>query len=176
MKSSGGGHAALEDIYNDRLKETGKTGADAWIGFGSIHLVWELGKRIGKPNSLIYWAWKNQVPVCIPNHDGSIGAQLFMFRQSIEIFTSTQYLMNRSCPNLTWDVDQRTDGRWNIETSRHLVESIPRWSRCCCLHYHGSGARWKPLRHSITRSRAGVRCVQKRRTCALKVMQVSYFL
>ena len=36
----------LEDIYNDRLKETGKTGADAWIGFGSIHLVWELGKRI----------------------------------------------------------------------------------------------------------------------------------
>ncbi|MEC7484295.1 MAG: deoxyhypusine synthase family protein, partial [Candidatus Thermoplasmatota archaeon] len=30
---------ALEDIYNDRLKETGKTGADAWIGFGSIHLV-----------------------------------------------------------------------------------------------------------------------------------------
>ena len=73
---------ALEDIYNDRLKETGKTGADAWIGFGSIHLVWELGKRIGKPDSLIYWAWKNQIPVCIPGiTDGSIGAQLFMFRQ-----------------------------------------------------------------------------------------------
>ena len=67
---------ALEDIYNDRLKETGKTGADAWIGFGSIHLVWELGKRIGKPNSLIYWAWKNQVPVSIPGiTDGSIAAQ-----------------------------------------------------------------------------------------------------
>ena len=29
----------LEDIYTDRLKETGKTGADAWLGFGSIHLV-----------------------------------------------------------------------------------------------------------------------------------------
>ena len=71
---------ALEDIYNDRLKETGKTGADAWLGFGSIHLVWELGRRIGKPNSLIYWAWKNQIPVCIPGiTDGSIGAQLFMF-------------------------------------------------------------------------------------------------
>ena len=45
---------ALEEIYQDRLKETGKTGADAWIGFGSIHLVWELGKRIGTPNSLIF--------------------------------------------------------------------------------------------------------------------------
>ena len=57
---------ALEEIYQDRQKETGLTGADAWIGFGSIHLVWELGKRIGKPDSLIYWAWKNQIPVCIP--------------------------------------------------------------------------------------------------------------
>ena len=37
---------ALEEIYQDRLKETGKTGADAWIGFGSIHLVWELGKQV----------------------------------------------------------------------------------------------------------------------------------
>ena len=44
---------ALEDIYQSRLQETGLTGADAWIGFGSIHLVWELGKRIGKPDSLI---------------------------------------------------------------------------------------------------------------------------
>ena len=44
----------LEEIYNDRLKETGKTGADAWIGFGSIHLVWELGKRIGTPDTFIY--------------------------------------------------------------------------------------------------------------------------
>ena len=32
---------ALEDIYQSRLEETGLTGADAWIGFGSIHLVWE---------------------------------------------------------------------------------------------------------------------------------------
>ena len=72
----------LEDIYNDRLKETGKTGADAWIGFGSIHLVWELGKRIGTPDTFIHWAAKHRIPVCIPGiTDGSIGAQLFMFRQ-----------------------------------------------------------------------------------------------
>ncbi len=96
---------ALEDIYNDRLKETGKTGADAWIGFGSIHLVWELGKRIGKPNSLIYWAWKNQVPVCIPGiTDGSIGAQLFMFRQKHRDFHIDTLADEQVMSDLTWDV------------------------------------------------------------------------
>ena len=52
----------LEEIYNDRLKETGKTGADAWIGFGSIHLVWEFGERIGTPDTFIYWAAKHEIP------------------------------------------------------------------------------------------------------------------
>lgn len=96
---------ALEDIYNDRLKETGKTGADAWLGFGSIHLVWELGKRIGKPNSLIYWAWKNQIPVCIPGiTDGSIGAQLFMFRQKHRDFHIDTLADEQVMSDLTWDV------------------------------------------------------------------------
>ena len=96
---------ALEDIYNDRLKETGKTGADAWIGFGSIHLVWELGKRIGKQDSLIYWAWKNQIPVCIPGiTDGSIGAQLFMFRQKHRDFHIDTLADEQVMSDLTWDV------------------------------------------------------------------------
>ena len=96
---------ALEDIYNDRLKETGKTGADAWIGFGSIHLVWELGKRIGKPDSLIYWAWKNQIPVCIPGiTDGSIGAQLFMFRQKHRDFHIDTLADEQVMSDLTWNV------------------------------------------------------------------------
>ena len=97
---------AIEDIYNDRLKETGKTGADAWIGFGSIHLVWELGKRIGKPDSLIYWAWKNQIPVCIPGiTDGSIGAQLFMFRQKHRDFHIDTLADEQVMSDLTWDVE-----------------------------------------------------------------------
>ncbi len=97
---------ALEEIYQDRLKETGKTGADAWIGFGSIHLVWELGKRIGTPNSLIYWAWKNQIPVCIPGiTDGSIGAQLFMFRQRHRDFHIDTLADEQVMSDLTWDVE-----------------------------------------------------------------------
>ena len=97
---------ALEDIYHSRLRETGLTGADAWIGFGSIHLVWELGKRIGKPDSLIYWAWKNQIPVCIPGiTDGSIGAQLFMFRQKYRDFHIDTLADEQVMSDLTWDVE-----------------------------------------------------------------------
>ena len=97
---------ALEDIYQSRLEETGLTGADAWIGFGSIHLVWELGKRIGKEDSLIYWAWKNKIPVCIPGiTDGSIGAQLFMFRQKYRDFHIDTLADEQVMSDLTWDVE-----------------------------------------------------------------------
>jgi deoxyhypusine synthase len=97
----------LEDIRNDRLKETGKTGADAWIGFGSVHLVWELGKRIGTPDTLIHWAWKNKIPVCIPGiTDGSIGAQLFMFRQKYRDFHIDTLADEQVMSDLTWGVEK----------------------------------------------------------------------
>jgi deoxyhypusine synthase len=96
----------LEDIYNDRLAQTDKTGADAWLGFGSIHLVWELGERIGTPDSLIYWAAKHRIPVCIPGiTDGSIGAQLFMFRQKHRDFHLDTLADEQIMSDLTWDVE-----------------------------------------------------------------------
>lgn len=96
----------LEDIYQDRQKETGLTGADAWVGFGSIHLVWELGRRIGTPDSIIYWAAKHQIPVCIPGiTDGSIGAQLFMFRQKHREFHIDTLADEQVMSDLTWDVE-----------------------------------------------------------------------
>ena len=97
----------LEEIRKDRLAETGKEGADAWLGFGSIHLVWELGKRIGTPDSLIYWAYKNKIPVCIPGiTDGSIGAQLFMFRQKYRDFHIDTLADEQVMSDLTWDVEK----------------------------------------------------------------------
>ena len=97
----------LEEIRTDRIAETGKLGADAWIGFGSIHLVWELGKRIGTPDSLIYWAYKNKIPVCIPGiTDGSIGAQLFMFRQKYRDFHIDTLADEQVMSDMTWDVEK----------------------------------------------------------------------
>jgi len=82
-----------------------KTGADVWLGFGSIHLVWELGERIGTPDSLIYWAAKHRIPVCIPGiTDGSIGAQLFMFRQKHRDFHLDTLADEQIMSDLTWDV------------------------------------------------------------------------
>ena len=49
-------------------------------------LIWEFGKRLeneesGK-DSIIYWAWKNQIPIYVPGiTDGAFGSQLWMYYQ-----------------------------------------------------------------------------------------------
>jgi deoxyhypusine synthase len=93
----------LEDIKMERMKSTGKEGADLWTGFGTAELVWELGNRIGTEDSLIYWAAKNKIPVIIPGiTDGSIGAQLFMFRQNNPEFTIDIMADEQLLSDLTW--------------------------------------------------------------------------
>lgn len=97
---------ALEDIYKERTAASDKTGADVWLGFGSVHLVWALGERIGTPDTLIYWAAKHRIPVCIPGiTDGSIGAQLFMFRQKHRDFHLDTLADEQIMSDLTWDVE-----------------------------------------------------------------------
>jgi deoxyhypusine synthase len=47
-------------------------------------LIWEFGRRLenetnGK-DSIIYWAWKNKIPIFIPGiTDGAFGSQLWMY-------------------------------------------------------------------------------------------------
>ncbi len=51
----------------------------------SVHeLVWAIGEQISKlknkEESILYWCWKNQIPVFIPGPlDGAFGAQLWTF-------------------------------------------------------------------------------------------------
>ncbi len=54
-------------------------------------LIWAIGEQLEleqkKEESIIYWAWKNQIPIFIPGiTDGSIGAQLWMFYQAHKDF------------------------------------------------------------------------------------------
>ena len=54
-------------------------------------LIWEVGKRLEneekKENSIIYWAYKNKIPVFVPGiTDGAFGFQLFMFWQDHKEF------------------------------------------------------------------------------------------
>lgn len=55
-------------------------------------LIWEFGKRISKEkkgkDSIIYWSWKNKIPIFIPGiTDGAFGSHLWMFYQDHRDFT-----------------------------------------------------------------------------------------
>lgn len=65
-------------------------------------LVWAIGERLRRERrrneSLIYWAWRNKIPVFIPGiMDGAVGSQLWLFWQQhrdfrIDLFLDEQRL------------------------------------------------------------------------------------
>ncbi|MCX6661127.1 MAG: deoxyhypusine synthase [Euryarchaeota archaeon] len=55
-------------------------------------LIWEFGKRLEKEkngkDSILYWAWKNKIPLFVPGiMDGAFGSQLWMYYQEHRNFT-----------------------------------------------------------------------------------------
>ena len=65
-------------------------------------IIWEFGKYLEKEkngkDSIIYWAWKNNIPIFVPGiTDGAFGSQLWMFYQDhrdfkIDLFKDEQEL------------------------------------------------------------------------------------
>ncbi|OYT41168.1 MAG: deoxyhypusine synthase [Candidatus Altiarchaeales archaeon ex4484_43] len=63
---------------------------------------WEIGKRLerekNKESSIVYWSWKNKIPIFIPGiMDGAVGSQLWFFWQGnrdlkIDLFLDEQRL------------------------------------------------------------------------------------
>lgn len=81
--------------------------ADGKTELGSYEIIWELGKFIsGEPKaeeSIIYWCWKNKIPVIVPGlTDGSVGYQIWQFSQDhafkINLLRDEQLLSDR-----TWE-------------------------------------------------------------------------
>jgi len=61
----------LEEIYRGGIRE-----------ISTKELCWEMGKRM-KRSSILYWAWKNRIPVYVPGIlDGAFGSQLWLFWQT----------------------------------------------------------------------------------------------
>jgi deoxyhypusine synthase len=68
----------------------------------TYELVWEIGKRLEKEknreDSIIYWAYKNRIPIFIPGiMDGAVGSQLWLFWQThrdlkVNLFVDEQKL------------------------------------------------------------------------------------
>lgn len=55
-------------------------------------LIWEFGKNLEKEKnreeSIIYWAWKNQIPIYVPGvTDGAFGSQIWLYYQNHRDFT-----------------------------------------------------------------------------------------
>ena len=83
----------LEDIYNEGKKE-----------LATYELCWEIGKRIDNENSLLYWAYKNKIPVIVPGiTDGAVGYQIWLFSQKHPDF-KINVLKDESLLNsIVWD-------------------------------------------------------------------------
>ncbi len=48
--------------------------------WSTYELIWELGKFINKKDSILYWAYKNKIPIIVPGiTDGAVGSQLWTF-------------------------------------------------------------------------------------------------
>lgn len=65
----------LNDIYENSNKKI----------FSTYEIIWEIGKRLekyeNKEDSIIYWSYKNKIPIIVPGiTDGAIGTNILMFK------------------------------------------------------------------------------------------------
>ncbi|MBI2675517.1 MAG: deoxyhypusine synthase [Candidatus Aenigmarchaeota archaeon] len=84
----------LEDIYKSGKRD-----------LAAYELVWEIGKRLekekNKEHSIIWWCWKNQIPVIVPGiTDGAFGLQLALFMQDhsdfrVDVFRDEKFLIGK---------------------------------------------------------------------------------
>ena len=78
----------LEEKMQPILAELYKT-KPKW---STKEIVWEFGKKLinekNREGSIVYWAWKNKIPVFIPGiTDGAFGSQIWMYYQQHRDFT-----------------------------------------------------------------------------------------
>ena len=71
-------------------------------------LIWEFGRRLEKEkngkDSLLYWAWKNHVPLFVPGiMDGAFGSQLWMYYQEHRNFTIDLFKDEQDLSDIVFD-------------------------------------------------------------------------
>ena len=99
----------IEEKIRNWLKEIYETGIRE---ISSYELIWEIGKRIGNENSILYWAYKNKIPVIIPGiFDGAVGYQIWQFWQDHKDFVI----------NLAKDEQLLSDTVWNAKKTGALI-------------------------------------------------------
>jgi deoxyhypusine synthase len=70
----------------------------------TYEFAWELGKRIKNKSSILYWAWKNKIPVIIPGiTDGAVGYQFWQFWQEHKNFKIDEMKDEQLLSDLVWN-------------------------------------------------------------------------
>ncbi len=68
-------------IIEDKIKEFFKDIVRDKSCISTHELCWEIGKNLGE-DSILYWAWKNKIPVIVPGiTDGSVGYNIWELAQ-----------------------------------------------------------------------------------------------
>lgn len=95
----------LEEKMQPILGELYKT-KQKW---STKELIWEFGKQLeqernGK-DSIIYWAWKNKIPIFVPGiTDGAFGSQIWMYYQEHKDFTIDLLKDEQDLSDMIFDV------------------------------------------------------------------------
>lgn len=93
----------LENIMQPILQELWDEGHREW---STKDIIWEFGKRIGNEDSILYWAWKNQIPIYVPGiTDGAFGCQLWMFWQNHRDFKIDLFKDEQDLSDIVWDAE-----------------------------------------------------------------------
>ena len=86
----------LEELYQIKQKWSTKD------------IIWEFGKRLEKEkngkDSIMYWAWKNKIPIFVPGiTDGAFGSQLWMYYQEHRDFTIDLFSDEQELSDIVFD-------------------------------------------------------------------------
>jgi deoxyhypusine synthase len=89
----------LKEIYSEKKE------------MSAYEFIWEIGKRIKDKNSILYWCYKNKIPMIVPGiTDGAVGYQIWQFSQDHDIKI-----------NILKDEQLMSDLVWNAKKSGALI-------------------------------------------------------
>jgi len=74
-------------------------------------LIWEVGNHLDKEEkkeeSILYWAWKNKIPIYVPGiTDGAFGSQLWMYYQQHREFTIDLFKDEQDLSDCIFDAER----------------------------------------------------------------------
>lgn len=80
-------YVKFEKFFQNLLEEIYQEQKSKGVIFTPSDIIWKLGEKINNPESICYWAWKNQIRIFCPAFtDGAIGDNIYLFKFKHEDF------------------------------------------------------------------------------------------